>query len=184
MGDSTVVDSMVHDGLLDVYNHYHMGMTAENVAEKHSISREQQDRFSRWSFASQAATEAWGEGHFEAEVVPVEVPGKKRGQTTIFKMDESIRPDTSIETLSALKPAFKKDGTVTAGNAPGVNDAGAALVVMSASKAKSLGLEPLVHIRAQSRQRRRPSMDHACASYGGQKGVGKGRVGNERCRSV
>jgi acetyl-CoA C-acetyltransferase len=148
MGDSTVVDSMVHDGLIDVYNHYHMGMTAENVAEKHSISREQQDRFAVNSHRK--ATEAWGEGHFEAEVVPVEVPGKKKGQTTIFKMDESIRPDTSIETLSALKPAFKKDGTVTAGNAPGVNDAGAALVVMSASKAKALGLEPLVHIRAQA----------------------------------
>jgi acetyl-CoA C-acetyltransferase len=139
---------MVHDGLLDVYNHYHMGMTAENVAEKHSISREQQDRFAVNSHRK--ATEAWGEGHFEAEVVPVEVPGKKRGQTTIFKMDESIRPDTSLETLSTLKPAFKKDGTVTAGNAPGVNDAGAALVVMSASKAKALGLQPLVHIRAQA----------------------------------
>ena len=148
MGDSAVVDSMVHDGLWDVYNHYHMGMTAENVAEKHSISRQEQDRFAVNSHRK--AAEAWAEGYFEAEVVPVEVPGKKKGQTTIFKMDESIRPDTSIETLAGLKPAFKKDGTVTAGNAPGVNDAGAALVLMSARKAKSLGLRPLVHIRAQA----------------------------------
>jgi acetyl-CoA C-acetyltransferase len=148
MGDSTVVDSMVHDGLWDVYNHYHMGVTAENVAEKHSISREEQDRYAVSSHRK--ATEAWGEGYFEAEVVPVEVPGKKKGQTTIFKMDESIRPDTSIDTLASLKPAFKKDGTVTAGNAPGVNDAGAALVVMSARKARALGLQPLAHIRAQA----------------------------------
>ncbi len=148
MGDSTVVDSMVHDGLWDVYNHYHMGMSAEKVAFKHSISRMEQDRFALNSHRK--ATEAWGEGYFEDEVIPVEVHGAKKGQTTMLKMDESIRPDTSMEALAGLKPAFKKDGTVTAGNAPGVNDAGAALVVMSAAKAKELGLEPLVHIRAQA----------------------------------
>jgi acetyl-CoA C-acetyltransferase len=148
MGDSTVVDSMIYDGLMDVYNRYHMGMTAENVAAKHSISREAQDRFAVSSHRK--AAEAWGEGYFEDEVIPVEVPGKKKGETTVFKMDESIRPDTSLEALAGLKPAFKKDGTVTAGNAPGVNDAGAALVVMSASKAKSLDLKPMVHIRAQA----------------------------------
>jgi acetyl-CoA C-acetyltransferase len=148
MGDSNVVDSMVHDGLWDVYNHYHMGMTAENVAYKHSISRMDQDRYALNSHRK--ATEAWGEGFFQEEVIPVEVHGPKKGQTTILKMDESIRPDTSMEALAGLKPAFKKDGTVTAGNAPGVNDAAAALVVMSAAKAKELDLKPLVHIRAQA----------------------------------
>lgn len=148
MGDSKVVDSMVHDGLWDVYNNFHMGITAEKVAEKHSISREEQDRFAFHSHRK--AAEAWAEGYFEAEVIPVEVAGKKKGQTTTFKMDESIRPDTSIEALSELKPAFKKDGTVTAGNAPGVNDAGAALVVMSGRKANDLGLKPMVRIKAQA----------------------------------
>jgi acetyl-CoA C-acetyltransferase len=148
MGNSTAVDSMIHDGLWCPFNNYHMGMTAENVAGKHSISREQQDEFAVNSHRK--AANAWTEGHFDAEVIPVEVPGKKKGETTSLRMDESIRPDTSVEALSNLKPAFKKDGTVTAGNAPGVNDAAAALVVMSASKAKALGVKPLVTIRAQA----------------------------------
>jgi len=148
MGNSTAVDSMIHDGLWCPFNNYHMGMTAENVAGKHSISREQQDEFAVNSHRK--AANAWTEGHFDVEVIPVEVPGKKKGETTSLRMDESIRPDTSVEALSNLKPAFKKDGTVTAGNAPGVNDAAAALVVMSASKAKALGVKPLVTIRAQA----------------------------------
>lgn len=138
MGNGTLVDSMIHDGLWDCYNDYHMGVTAEAVAEKHSISRREQDEYAKSSHVKALA--AWNEGRFKAEVVPVE----------LFTMDEAIRPDVSIESLSALRPAFKKDGTVTAGNAPGVNDAAAALVVMSAGKAKSLGLKPLVTIRAQS----------------------------------
>jgi acetyl-CoA C-acetyltransferase len=147
MGNSTVVDSMVQDGLWDVYNDYHMGITAENVATKHSLSREAQDRYAMESHRRAAA--AWKEGRFQDEVVPVEVSTKK-GPPVRVQMDESIRPDVTLEALAGLKPAFRKDGTVTAGNAPGVNDAAAALVVMSAARAKSLGINPLVHIRAQA----------------------------------
>ena len=149
MGNAVAVDSMVHDGLWDVYNDYHMGITGENVAEKHSISREEQDEYALNSHRKAAA--AWKAGYFDAEVVPVEIPAKKKGGApTLFSRDESVREDATIEALRALKPAFKKDGTVTAGNAPGVNDAAAALVVMSAKKAKALGLKPLVTIRAQA----------------------------------
>ena len=149
MGNATVIDSMVHDGLMDVYNHWHMGMAAEKVAEKHSISRQAQDEYALHSHQKAAA--AWKEGRFTEEVFPVEVPAKKKGQPpTQFLMDESIRPDSSMESLGALKPAFKPDGTVTAGNAPGVNDAAAALMVMSAERAKALGLKPMATIRAQA----------------------------------
>jgi acetyl-CoA C-acetyltransferase len=149
MGNSVVVDSMVHDGLWDIYNAYHMGITGENVAEKHSISREEQDQYALNSHRKAVA--AWKAGHFNAEIVPVEIPAKKKGGApTMFDRDESVREDASIEALRALKPAFKKDGTVTAGNAPGVNDAAAALVVMSAKKATALKLKPLVTIRAQA----------------------------------
>jgi acetyl-CoA C-acetyltransferase len=149
MGNGTIYDSMVTDGLWCPFNDYHMGITAEAVATKHSFTREQQDEFALNSHKKAAA--AWKEGRFKDEVVPVEIPAKKKGApSTVFDMDESIRPDTSMESLGALKPAFKKDGTVTAGNAPGVNDAAAALVVMSASKAESLGLKPLVRIKAQA----------------------------------
>src|SRR5580658_4929059 len=149
MGNAVAVDSMVHDGLWDVYNDYHMGVTGENVAEKYNITREEQDEYALNSHRKAAA--AWKECRFSSQVVPVEVPAKKKGQPAVkVERDESIREDASIEALRALKPAFKKDGTVTAGNAPGVNDAAAALVVMSAQKAAELGLEPLVRIRAQA----------------------------------
>jgi len=145
MGNNVAVDSMVHDGLWDVYNDFHMGQTAELVAEKYGISREDQDCFALLSHKKAAA--AWREGRYAAEVVPVEIPAKKKGQaTTLFERDESIREDASIEALRALKPAFKKDGTVTAGNAPGVNDAAAAVVVMSQSKAHELGLPIMARI--------------------------------------
>jgi acetyl-CoA C-acetyltransferase len=135
--------------LWDVYYNWHMGMAAEKVAEKHCFSRQAQDEFAVNSHRKAAA--AWKEGRFAPEVVPVEIPAKKKGAApTVFDMDESVRPDSSLETLGALKPAFKQDGTVTAGNAPGVNDAGAALVVTSAKKAQALGLKPLVTIRAQA----------------------------------
>jgi acetyl-CoA C-acetyltransferase len=148
MGNSVVVDSMVHDGLWDAFNDYHMGMTGENVAEKYGITREEQDEYALNSHRRAAA--ARRECHFAKEIVPVEIPAKKKGQAPeVMNADESIREDASLEALRALKPAFKKDGTVTAGNAPGVNDAGAAVVVMSAAKAKELGLTPLVRIRAQ-----------------------------------
>jgi acetyl-CoA C-acetyltransferase len=140
---------MVHDGLWDAFNDYHMGVTGEYVAEKYGISREEQDCYALNSHRK--AAEARREGRFKAEIVPVEVPSKKKGQApTIVDADESIREDASLEALRALKPAFKKDGTVTAGNAPGVNDAGAAVVVMTAGRARELGLSPLATIRAQA----------------------------------
>jgi acetyl-CoA C-acetyltransferase len=123
-----------------------MGETAELVADKHGFTREQQDQFALDSHRK--ATAAWNEGRFDAEVVPVEIPGKK-GSTTITR-DESVRDDASLEALAALKPAFRKQGTVTAGNAPGVNDAAAAVVLMSADKARELKLQPLATIRAQA----------------------------------
>lgn len=149
MGNAMAVDSMIHDGLWDVYNDYHMGITGENVAAKHAITREEQDTYALNSHRKAAA--AWAAGYFGAEVVPVQVPAKKRGaEPEVVTKDESVRADASMESLAALKPAFRKDGTVTAGNAPGVNDAAAALVVMSASKANVLGLKPLVRIKAQA----------------------------------
>ena len=148
MGDSTVVDSMVRDGLWCSCDDQHMGMTAELVAEKHGITREQQDRYALESHRRAAA--AWREGRFEAEVVPVNVPAKRGSAATVVSRDESVREDASLESLGALRPAFKADGTVTAGNAPGVNDAAAALVVMSSARAKALGLKPMVTIKAQA----------------------------------
>ena len=149
MGNSVAVDSMIQDGLWDVYNDFHMGMTGEKVAEKHSITRAEQDEYAVNSHRK--AAEAWASGRFAEEVLAVEIPAKKKGAAPeIFARDESVRPDASIEALRALKPAFKKDGTVTAGNAPGVNDGAAALVVASASRARELGLRPLVRIEAQA----------------------------------
>ena len=146
MGDGAVVDSMVKDGLWCACEDWHMGMTGELVAEKHSITREEQDAYALESHRKAAA--AWREGRFDEEVVPVEVRGKKG--VVVVSRDESVREDTTLEALAALKPAFKKDGTVTAGNAPGVNDAAAAVVVMSASKAKELGLKVMATIKAQA----------------------------------
>jgi acetyl-CoA C-acetyltransferase len=147
MGDSVLVDSMVKDGLWCACEDYHMGVTGENVAEKHSITREEQDAYALASHRKASA--AWSEGRFDAEVVPVSVPGKK-GAVTRVTRDESVRDDASLEALAGLKPAFKKEGTVTAGNAPGVNDAAAAVVVMSAEKAKELGLKAMATIKAQA----------------------------------
>ena len=149
MGNSVVVDSMVLDGLWDAFNNYHMGVTGENVAEKYGITREEQDEYALNSHRKAAV--ARREGRFKDEIVPVEIPAKKKGEAAmVMDADESIRDDASVEALRALKPAFKKDGTVTAGNAPGVNDAGAAVVVMTAAKARELGLKPLVRIKAQA----------------------------------
>ncbi len=148
MGDATVVDSMVRDGLWCACEDWHMGMTGELVAEKHGITRKQQDAYALESH--RRASAAWREGRFDAEVVPVSLPPKKDGEPVIFARDESVRDDASLEALAALKPAFKEGGTVTAGNAPGVNDAAAAVVVMSAARAKELGLTAMVTIRAQA----------------------------------
>ena len=149
MGDAKVVDSMIWDGLWDVFNDYHMGLTGENVAEKHSITREQQDAFALGSH--QKATAAEKSSAFKDEILPVEIPAKKKGEAPgMLTRDESVRADASIEALRALKPAFRKDGTVTAGNAPGVNDGAGAVVVMSARRAAELKLQPMVRIVAQA----------------------------------
>jgi acetyl-CoA C-acetyltransferase len=149
MGDAKVVDSMIWDGLWDVFNDYHMGVTGENVAEKHGITREQQDAYALASH--QKATAAEKAGAFKDEMLAVEIPAKKKGEAPgMLTRDESVRADASIEALRALKPAFRKDGTVTAGNAPGVNDGAGAAVVMSARKAAELKLQPMVRIVAQA----------------------------------
>src|SRR6202023_1931709 len=149
LGNGKVIDSMVHDGLWDIYNDYHMGVTGENVAEKYGITREEQDEFAVNSHRKAVA--AWKECRFKSQIVPVETPARKKGEApTLFEKDESPREDTTIEVLRALKPAFKKDGTVTAGNAPGVNDGAAAVVVTSAQRAKEMGAQPIVRIVAQA----------------------------------
>src|SRR5271163_1539313 len=149
LGNGQVIDSMVHDGLWDIYNDYHMGITGENVAEKYGITREEQDEFAVNSHRKAVA--AMKECRFKSQIVPVEIPAKKKGAPAVFfEKDESPREDTTIEVLRSLKPAFKKDGTVTAGNAPGVNDGAAALVVTSAARARELSAAAMVRIVAQS----------------------------------
>jgi acetyl-CoA C-acetyltransferase len=143
MGDNTVVDSMIRDGLWCAFCDVHMGITAENIAEKYGLTREEQDEFAAWS--QQKAEAALKAGKFKDEIVPVKVPQKK-GEPVIFDTDEFPRPGTTVETLAKLRPAFKKDGTVTAGNASGINDGAAALVVTSAERAATLGLKPLARI--------------------------------------
>ncbi len=149
LGNGKVIDSMVHDGLWDIYNDYHMGVTGENVAEKYGITREEQDEFAVNSHRKAVA--AMKECRFKSQIVPVELQAKKKGEAPVlFEKDESPREDTTVEVLRTLKPAFKKDGTVTAGNAPGVNDGAAAVVVTSAQRAKELGAQPIVRIVAQT----------------------------------
>jgi acetyl-CoA C-acetyltransferase len=147
MGNAQLVDSMIYDGLTDVYNQYHMGITAENIAEKLSISREDQDALALSS--QQRAVKAQVEGKFDAEIVPVQVPQRK-GDPLVFDRDEYIKAEVNEQSLAKLGPAFKKDGTVTAGNASGINDGAAAVLVMSADKAAELGLQPLAKIKAYS----------------------------------
>jgi acetyl-CoA C-acetyltransferase len=146
MGDAKLIDSMIVDGLWDVYNNYHMGMTAENVAKKYEISRREQDEFAAAS--QQKAEAAQKAGRFKAEIAPIEIVSRKA--TTLFETDEYIRAGTTVDALAELKPAFSKDGTVTAGNASGINDGAAAVLMMSARRASELGLKPLASIRAYS----------------------------------
>jgi len=149
LGNAQAIDSMIHDGLWDVYNNYHMGNTGENVAEKYGITREEQDEYAVNSH--RRAVAATKECRFKSQILPVELPPRKKGEApAIFDKDESPREDTTVEALRALKPAFKKDGSVTAGNAPGVNDGAAALVITSARKAKELGIEPMARIVGQA----------------------------------
>ncbi len=140
MGHQSMVDSMVYDGLTDVFNQYHMGITAENLVEQYGISREEQDTFAVNS--QQKAVRAQQNGEFDSEIVPVSTPQRK-GEPIVVTKDEGVRENVSVEKLSRLRPAFKKDGTVTAGNASGINDGAAMMLVMSEDKAKELNIEPL-----------------------------------------
>jgi acetyl-CoA C-acetyltransferase len=147
LGNQEMFDSMITDGLWDVYENYHMGVTGELVSEKYGISRQEQDQFALESH--QKAIRAIKSCFFSAQIVPVEIPQKK-GDPIVIKTDESPREDTSLEALAKLKPAFKKDGTVTAGNAPGTNDGAAAMIVTSENNAARLGRQPLARIVAQA----------------------------------
>lgn len=139
MNNGEIIDSMINDGLEDTFHHYHMGITAENVAEKYGITRTMQDEFSADS--QQKAQKAIAEGKFKDEIVPIEIKVKKKA--VVFDTDEAPRAGVTVESLSALRPAFKKDGTVTAGNASGINDAASAVVLMTEEKAKELGVKPM-----------------------------------------
>jgi acetyl-CoA C-acetyltransferase len=147
IGDRQVIDSMIHDGLWDVYEDFHMGMAAELVAEKYKISRQEQDKFALQSH--QRAVQAMNSCFVESQILPIGVPQKK-GEPVVLRRDESPRPDASLEGLAKLRPAFKKDGSVTAGNAPGTNDGAAAVVVTSEDTAARLGKTPLARIVAQA----------------------------------
>ena len=147
LGNGELVDSMINDGLWCAFENYHMGCTGEVVAEEYSISRSQQDEFAVNSHRKAAA--AIKDGKFKDEIVPVEIPQRK-GAALIFDTDETVREDTSIEGLAKLKPAFKSEGTVTAGNAPSVNDGASAVVVTSLRRARELGIEPMARIVAQA----------------------------------
>lgn len=147
MGDQKLIDSMINDGLWCAFNDYHMGVTAENLADQYHITRQEQDEFALRS--QTLAAEAQAAGKFKDEIVPVEIP-QRRGEPIIFDTDEYVRPNTTFETLSKLRPAFKKDGTVTAGNASGINDGASAVVLMSRKKAEELGITPLATIVANS----------------------------------
>jgi acetyl-CoA C-acetyltransferase len=147
MGNGALIDSMINDGLWCALDNCHMGMSGELVADTYSVGRSEQDQYAAESHRK--AAHATREGWFEDEILPVSIP-QKRGAAVVFDRDEPIRDDTTAETLGTLKPAFKKDGTVTAGNAPGVNDGAAALVVMAAERARALGLQPMARIIGQA----------------------------------
>lgn len=154
MGDAKLVDTMIVDGLWDVFNQYHMGVTAENVAKKFEISRAEQDEFALRS--QQKAEAAQKEGKFKDEIIPLEIPSKKGA--IVFDTDEYPKHGSSLEALSSLRPAFNKEGSVTAGNASGLNDGAAAVIMMSASKAQELGLKPIARIKAYASSGLDPSI--------------------------
>lgn len=145
MGHAQILDTMIVDALTDVFNNVHMGITAENIAAKYGITREEQDKFAVWS--QNKAEKALNDCRFAEEIVPVEIPQRK-GDPLIFVKDEYVRIGATYDALAKLKPAFKADGTVTAGNASGINDGASAVVIMSAKKAADLGVKPLAHLRA------------------------------------
>lgn len=155
MGNGSLIDTMLSEGLMDSFNGYHMGITAENIAEKWNISREMQDEF---ALESQLKAErAISEGKFKEEIVSVNIPQRK-GEPIVFEEDEYPRISSTIEALKKLKPAFKKEGTVTAGNASGINDGAAALVIMSSEKAKELGIDPIAKIASYAQAGVDPSI--------------------------
>ena len=154
MFDGKITDLMVHDGLWDVYNDYHMGNTGEVIAEKHDITREDCDKFAMWSH--QKAAKATKDGSFKHEIIPVEIPQKKT-DPIIFDKDEGIRPNTTLEKLAKLPPFFKKDGVVTAGNASQITDGASATVIMSKEKAEKLGIESLATIKGYNTSGVEPS---------------------------
>ncbi len=147
MGNASLVDSMVYDGLTDAYNNYHMGVTAENIAKKYGISREEQDALALASQQKAAAAQA--AGRFDDEIIPVVIPQKK-GDPVVFKQDEFIKPNTTADSLAKLRAAFDKEGTVTAGNASGINDGAAAVMLMSREKAQELGLTVLASVKSSA----------------------------------
>ena len=155
MGHGNILDSMIHDGLWCPFEGWHMGNAGECVADTYKITREQQDAYAAESHRRAAAAQA--AGRFKDEMLPVSIPQKK-GEPIVFDRDESVRADTTADTLRALKPAFKKDGTVTAGNAPPVNDGAAALVVMAADRAQQLGVQPIARVVAQATSGLQPRM--------------------------
>jgi len=155
MGHKTMIDSMVHDGLWCAFNDYHMGITAENLCDQFNLTREEQDEFAAKS--QQKAVEAIEAGKFKEEIVPVEVP-QRRGEAILFDEDEYVRPGTTADTLGKLRPAFKSDGSVTAGNASGINDGAAALLVMSREKAEELGIKPMASLVANASTAIDPSL--------------------------
>jgi len=155
LGNGELIDSMIHDGLWCAFDNWHMGCTGEVVAERYHVTREEQDEYALNSHRKAVA--AMKEGRFDKEIVPVEIPQKK-GQSLVIRADEGPREDTSLEALSRLKPAFKEGGTVTAGNAPGVNDGAAAVVVASAEVARKLGRKPMARIVAQATSGVEPKM--------------------------
>ena len=155
MGDQKLIDSMVHDGLWCAFNDYHMGITAENICDQYEVTRQEQDEFAAWS--QEKAAIAINDGKFEDEIVAVEIPQRK-GESIYFDKDEYVKAGTTVEKLGKLRPAFKKDGRVTAGNASGINDGAAAVLMMSLRKAKELGIEPLAKIRGNASAAVDPSL--------------------------
>jgi acetyl-CoA C-acetyltransferase len=147
MGDQKLIDSMIQDGLWCALHDYHMGITAENICDQYEVTRQEQDEFAAWS--QEKAAKAIREGKFKDEIIAVEIPQRK-GEPIIFDKDEYVKPGTTVEKLGKLRPAFKKEGRVTAGNASGINDGAAAVLMMSLRKARELGIEPLVTIRANA----------------------------------
>lgn len=171
MGNATVVDTMLRDGLTDGFEDFHMGITAENVAEQYGITREDQDSFALQS--QKRAVAAVEAGRFKEEIIPVEIP-QRRGEPLIFDTDEFPRKDASLESLSKLRPAFQKDGSVTAGNSSGINDGAAAVVVMSAEKAKELGVPVLATIKSYASAGLDPKVMGCGPIYASRKALEKG----------